>query len=208
MSSLGQREILLLPTATCQEGTEKREPDSCQNCTVRGWVVMHTSWNTAIPSRCMGKLFMESLSLKLIQHLTGQPLQQPALLGLVLSRTLDSWRSFPEISSDPNYSMNLKIVLNLYQSRTISWCRYDFKSKIQNYYYFEQAQLHWGNVNWNSKLKKKNTTKTTKSSLEFNLVASNLQQIWGCSSIKKYHLPMPIRWKTPQSIGLFHAERQ
>lgn len=53
----GQKKILLLSTATCWEGTEKREPDSCQRCTVRGWVATDTTWNIGNSKQVYAKAF-------------------------------------------------------------------------------------------------------------------------------------------------------
>lgn len=99
-------------------------------CTLRSESQWTQTETQATPSTSMGKLFMEALSLELIQHLTGQHLEQSALLGIALSRVLDLWTPPPEIFPNPSYSMNLKMLLNLYQYRTISWCVYDFQSKI------------------------------------------------------------------------------
>lgn len=109
------------PAAAYRERTDQRGPDSCLRClSLRDESQWTQAETQATPGRFVGKLFMEALSLELIQHLTGQHLEQSALLGIPLSRVLDSWTSPPEIFSNPSYSMNLKILLNLYQQRTIS----------------------------------------------------------------------------------------
>lgn len=53
----------------------------------------------------------------LIQHLTEQALEKPTL---ALTRMLNSWRTPPNISSNPNYTTNLKSLLNMDRNRTIS----------------------------------------------------------------------------------------
>lgn len=53
----------------------------------------------------------------LTQHLTEQSLEQPTL---ALTRMLNSWRTPPNNSSNPNYTTNIKISLNMHQNRTIS----------------------------------------------------------------------------------------
>lgn len=64
-------------------------------------------------------------------HLTGQTLEQPSLIGLVLSNTLDTWSCSPESSTNSKYSIDSTILLNLYQNGMLTLYVIGFNLKFE-----------------------------------------------------------------------------
>jgi len=79
------------------------EPRFSWLCTVEGREETDMSWNAGNPNLIYGKNILfwgwsntrAGCSQRLWQNLSGQSIEQPTLVGLVLKKKLNPWRSLP-----------------------------------------------------------------------------------------------------------------